>query len=332
MNIFRFILFLLSILTSHLYAQDNQQARLVFYNTENFFDIYDDSLKNDDEFTYNGSKKWTKYRYKKKLENIYKVLINIGDWEPPSIIGLCEVENHWVLNDLIKNSPLNKFGYKIIHKESPDERGIDVAMLYLEEKFKPLYYNLYKLDFPTREILYVKGFFLSTDTVHLFINHWPSRWGGKIETEPKRIKTANLLKQKTDSIFHFDPEAHIILMGDFNDEPQDKSLTEVLNSVFLSERKNEKLINLMEEEHKAGKGTITTSKPFLQWFVYDHFMVSASLINGGSFKIKYSRAFIFDPPWLIDNEKKRPYRTYRGPVYLGGYSDHLPVYIDVQIP
>ena len=330
MRFFQLILFVFALITSSVYAQSLNQARIAFYNLENLFDIYDDSLTNDDEFTFNGSKKWNKYRYEKKLLNIYKVIINMGDWEPPAIVGLCEVENYWVLHDLINKTPLGKFDYKIIHKESPDDRGIDAALLYLEDKFRPFHYNLFKLDFPTREILYIKGHLFSTDTIHLFVNHWPSRWGGKMVTEQKRIAAASLLKNKTDSVLQTNPDANIILMGDFNDEPKDKSISEILNATFLSDYDDGNFINLMEKAYRAGKGTITVSQPFFQWFIFDQLIVSKSLIKGASLSIENDAAHIFNPSWLLDKENKRPFRTFRGPVYLGGYSDHLPVYLDIK--
>src|SRR4030042_4794113 len=182
------------------FAQEEEESiRIMFWNVENFFDPFDDSLTMDDEFTPAGNHRWSWLRFSHKLNNIYKVIISTG-WKPPDIIGLCEVENKWVLERLAGITPLSKFEYKIIHKDSPDLRGIDVAILYLPNSFKPVETRFIPVtllkpgDDPTRDILLVKGIVKSRDTVSIFVNHWPSRYPGQAETMHKRNAAASGLK------------------------------------------------------------------------------------------------------------------------------------------
>ena len=220
------------------WSQDFQQLentenrdRIVFYNVENLFDVYNDSLTNDDEFTPEGERNWNNYKFYKKLNNLSKVIISIGEWNPPSVIGFCEIENRFVLNKLIYETPLKSIDYKIIHAESPDRRGIDVAFLYRESRFVPLFYSPIPINFPddtlskTRDILYVKGVLAEADTVHFFVNHWPSRYGGYEDSKPRRIFVASVLRSKVDSILSVNRDPNIIIMGDFNDEPWDESIS-----------------------------------------------------------------------------------------------------------
>jgi predicted extracellular nuclease len=206
----------------------------MFYNVENLFDTQDDPLVRDEEFLPEGDRFWNKHKYYSKLNNIYKVIVAVGEWSPPAIIGLCEIENRKVIDDLVSSTPLNKFDYQIVHKESPDRRGIDVGLLYRKELFTPLSYEAIPINFPnnpeskTRDILYVKGITNTSDTLNIFINHWPSRWGGQLESEGRRVFVASVLKEKVDSIFKSNPKSNIIITGDFNDYPNNKSLNEVL--------------------------------------------------------------------------------------------------------
>ncbi len=325
-------IFIIVLLASQLKAQKiddhlhEKVARVAFYNVENLFHPLNDSLVNDDEFTENGSKNWNYFRYRKKLINIYKVLIAMGRKQPPAIIGLCEVENVWTVKDLIEKTPLSAFNYKFIHKESPDERGIDVAFLYDQQVFEPFYYNpialILEAGNTTRDILHVKGIVHDSDTFHFFINHWPSRWGGQLATEPYRVRAAQTLKQTTDSILNVNPAANILVIGDLNDTPNNKSIQYLTSAKDSSAETS--LINLMQKSFYKGEGTITTTSPFTQWHLFDQIICSRS---AGS-KIKNAQAYIFKPEWLLD-AKRRPWRTYQGPAYKGGFSDHLPVYVDI---
>ncbi len=311
------------------HEQENQKvARVAFYNVENLFHPQNDSLTRDDEFTPEGSKKWNYYRYEKKLLGIYKVLMAMGKKMPPDIIGLCEIENVWTLHDLLKKTPLVAFNYNFLHKESPDERGIDVAFLYNKDILRPLHYDPIQVNISgdkTRDVLYVKGILHRKDTFHFFVNHWPSRWGGQLASEPDRIFVANLLKQKVDSLLGINKRAKILIMGDFNDTPNDKSIRHILQAGYNDH--DGPLLNLMEAIAKKGQGTITTTSPFTQWHIFDQLICSKSVFEEN---VPEKQAFVFSAGWMLD-KNGRPYRTYLGPVYKGGFSDHLPVYVDLQI-
>ena len=320
-------------------SENKNRFRIVFYNVENLFDIYNDSLTNDDEFTPEGIRSWNNHRFYKKLNNIYKVIVGIGKWEPPSVVGLCEIENRFVLNKLIYKTPLKNLDYKIIHEESPDWRGIDVALLYRQDKFEPLYFETINIRFPfdtskrTRDILYVKGLIADNDTIHLFVNHWPSRYGGYLASKPKREFVASVLKNKTDSVFKTNRLANILIMGDFNDDPADESLTIFLKAKSdTSELVNPGLFNLMsvyKKEWKAG-----TLKYKENWNVFDQIIVSDALLFGSNnLIISPERAKIYNADFLFEEDSKylgkKPFRTYTGAKYNDGYSDHLPVFVDV---
>ncbi len=177
--------------------------RVMFYNVENLFDTKDDSLTSDEEFLPDGDRHWNTNKFYKKLNNIYKVILGVGEWNPPAIVALCEIENRFVLNQLVYQTPLKKFDYKVVHFESPDRRGIDVAMLYRKELFHVDTAFPIQINFPfdenskTRDILYVKGSFDKKDTIHFFINHWPSRYGGYMQTKPKRELCCNRFEIKS---------------------------------------------------------------------------------------------------------------------------------------
>jgi len=186
--------------------QDKDYLRLMFYNVENFFDTEKDPKINDNDFLPEGSMRWTQKRYLDKRNRIARVITNVGEWDPPALVGLCEIENRGVLDDLIKNTPLSKYPYSIVHKESPDPRGIDVALLYRSDYLKCIAQQFIHVKFAdprrrTRDILYATFSVSNGDTLHVFVNHWPSRGGGQKQTEPNRLLTASLVRQKVDSIF-----------------------------------------------------------------------------------------------------------------------------------
>ena len=310
----------------------------MFYNSENLFDIYNDSLTNDDEFTPEGERKWNNYRFYKKLNNLSKVIIGIGEWNPPSVIGFCEVENRFVLNKLIYETPLKNFDYKIIHFESPDRRGIDVAMLYRKSRFEPVFYCPVPIQFPdnpeskTRDILYVKGVLGGMDTVHFFVSHWPSRYGGYEDSKPRRMFVASVLRSKVDSIYNAVQNPNIIIMGDFNDEPWDESIQNELKakSDTISLRTDE-LVSLMGLLKNLKTGT---NKYQAEWSVIDQLIVSGNLLRGNNpIQVSKEGARIFQSSFLLEEDEThlgyKLNRTYIGPVYHGGFSDHLPVYLDL---
>jgi endonuclease/exonuclease/phosphatase family metal-dependent hydrolase len=215
---------------------DSGLFRLLFYNVENLFDILNDPRKDDDAFTPGGDRRWNSYRLKHKVNNIYKAIAAASEFSVPAVIGLCEVENIYVLEMLARQTGLKNHDYNIIHRESADRRGIDVALLYRPVDFKVLDTIFKQIDFPfdgsatTRDILYIKGIAGISDTLHLYVNHWPSRWGGQGATERYRNHAAWVLRSLTDSVFKEDPLAKIIIMGDFNDEPENSSLKDHLGA------------------------------------------------------------------------------------------------------
>lgn len=316
-----------------------EALRVVFYNVENLFDPFNDSLKNDDDFTSGGIRAWTYRRFVKKCQDLGKVLVATGGWEAPEIIGLCEVENHFVLRKLLEHSPLGRLNYRIVHYDSPDPRGIDVALMYRPEKFTMHHSEPIAVVFPgenmrsTRDILYVKGIALDADTLHMFVNHWPSRFGGYMATKPLREFTGALLRSRIDSILIYDPQAKILIMGDLNDPPDEYSVEHSLGAKLDSSNLQPgDLYNLMRNLFRdPARGT---QKFRENWSTIDHFIVSRSLLKGErGLKAHPRGAVIFDADFLLEDDPihtgKRLNRTYIGMQYHGGYSDHLPVIVDI---
>ena len=337
------ILFLLLLLFSApLFAQNNTEKqekrtdfRIMFYNTENYFDPFDDSLTNDDEFLPDAMRHWNYKRFVHKRNVIYKTIMAVGDMEPPAIIGLCEIENRFVLNQLLYKTPLEKFDYRIIHQESPDHRGIDVALLFNPKILKVLDYNFIAINFPfspetkTRDIIYVKALIEGQDSLHIFVNHWPSRYGGELSSAPRRAYVAQQLAQHIDALLKKNRNAKILVMGDFNDYPYNKSIRDVLNA-GKDPQKN-RLINLMPEHYQ----NLGTHKFHGEWGILDQFMVSPVLLSADKGIFVEGEAQIFNANFLlIDDTKflgKMPFRTYLGMKYQGGFSDHLPIYLDLGL-
>jgi endonuclease/exonuclease/phosphatase family metal-dependent hydrolase len=309
--------------------------RVLFYNAENLFDPFDDTLTADEEFTPSGRMHWTYKRYEAKLNNTYKVLVAAGAWQPPDIIGMCEVENRRTLEDLVNNTPFSKYAYRIFHENSADRRGIDVALLYNPRTVQFIsgkYHRIKKKGLLTRDILYCKVR-LGSDTCHVLVNHWPSRSEGQLETEPDRLAAAGLLKFITDSLFDDAARARIVIMGDFNDDPSDESLAGRLKAT--SEVKNALPAGLYNLTSIPSSGPVRgTLKYQGEWNTFDQIIVSGSLLSRGKgLKVTGEGYRIFDESFLLTTDKKyegyKPFRTYNGYSYLGGFSDHLPVYIDL---
>lgn len=311
--------------------------RIAFYNVENLYDTIDDPLTNDADFLPGARIPWTSERYEVKLSRLADVIHALSQSQPVAILGLCEIENKMVLEDLVRSPRIIPCRFQIIHSDSPDERGIDNAMIYDPEQFLPLDIRSIPVTFPsqpedrTRNILYVIGLSrkIKNDTLHIFVNHWPSRSEGKEMSEPKRIRAAETLKTITDSIFSRNPNALIVIMGDLNDEPNDKSLTEGLEALPPAEKPaNKELYNLMDPLYRQGKGTLY----YKDWDLFDQVIISGSFWTQKKGIISYSKeGNIFNPEWLMfktDDGTLRPNRT-AGKEYYGGYSDHLPVYIDL---
>jgi len=315
--------------------QDTTRYCVMFYNVENLFDPEKNPDKNDGDFTPEGFYHWTNKRLYKKLNDLAKVFMAINGWDAPDVIGLAEVENANVLKKLCYNTGIKAFNYRFVHYDSPDTRGIGVAMLYRKDRVQILETFPISVVFPfeptskNRDILYVKAL-MPVDTFHLFVNHWTSRFGGYAATISKRNHYAKVLRQKVDSLLHINLSSHIIIMGDFNDYPTDESMVKYLQAKnYRTEKDDGVLFNLMFPFVEKNKGTHKTQE---FWGCLDQFIVSKSLLNGQNcWQIVNRESVIFDAPFLLVPDEKfggeKTFRTYLGPKYLGGYSDHLPVKI-----
>lgn len=308
-----------------------------FYNLENLFDTIDDPTINDNRYLPDSKIPWNTERYQHKLNNLSKVMSSIDSSGFPTLFGVCEVENLDVLLDLTNHPDLKGAGYSILHKNSPDERGIDVAMLYQSAQYSPVTTNYIKLVFPwdpsnkTRDILYSKGVVGDNDTLHVFINHWVSRWGGQEKTEPSRRYIGKLLKNITDSILNLQPHANIILAGDLNDNPTDVSIVEDLGALPVSKPYNKKsLYNLSHNLFLQGEGSLY----YKSWDMFDQVIVSTALLKGDNgIQSIADEQTVIKYDWMLYQPKKgpaRPSRTASGK-YYGGYSDHLPVFIKMKL-
>ena len=322
----------------NLVEMQAQQARIVFYNVENLYDTRNDSLANDEEFLPEGDKNWTYERFRRKIVRIYQTIVALGEGEMPAIIGLAEIENREVLNRLIYDTPLSRLRYQVIQRESPDARGIDVALLYRPDIFEPdsaawLRVPL-SLGETTREILLVKGRLWGIDTIHVYVNHWPSRYGGAGGSNAKRLAAASMLAVSVKQVLSSNPSSNIIIMGDFNDEPGDESI-QALNKILLNEGADNytPLVNLSEKTSLTDiEGTI---KHQGSWSVFDQLIVSQSMINGDNgCRLVSSKAEVFKADFLLEPDETytgyKPFRTYTGPGYNNGFSDHLPVSILIE--
>lgn len=303
---------------------------IVFYNVENLFDTIDQSDVIDEDFLPSGKLKWNSERYKTKLQHLEQV-ITYNLQNNPVLIGLVEVENGNVVMDLAKTGKLANTSYRLAHKDSPDARGIDCALLYDGDRFKPLVISNLAVtidsipDFKTRDVLYVKGELKGRKVLHVFVNHWPSRRGGELESEIKRIQAAKVARAKIDEILKDDPKANIVLMGDFNDHPNNVSLLETLKAKPLTD-KNADLYNLLYDDQEAGLGTHNFKN---EWGVLDQFIVSKTLYNGKKrIKLLTKDAVILKEDFLLykaGDGMMKPSTTYGGDKYYGGYSDHLSI-------
>jgi predicted extracellular nuclease len=302
----------------------NAQSHVIaFYNVENLFDTIDHPLVIDEEFLPDGANKWSNVRYQQKLQNISKIIARMN----PDIIGLCEIENRTVLEDLVKHPNLAGKRYQIAHIDMDDARGVDVALLYRPSVFKPFLIKKIAIKdpaepaFKTRDILWVKGLF-NKDTLHVAVNHWPSRRGGK---EDKRLIAATTLKHAVDSVLKKNPAANIVMMGDFNDDPANRSIKKILLAKNASGQ--EVLFNAAEPTFKKGYGTLGFNGA---WNLFDQMIISHGLSTS---KVKYvPQSFtIFKQPDMQEPAGKYrgfPRRTFVSGRYdPEGYSDHFPVFI-----
>lgn len=341
-----FYLFLCPYLS--MYGQEKKDTltfRIASYNVENLFDCRHDSLKNDYEFLPDAVRHWNYTKYKKKLDNIARVITAIGGWTPPALVALCEVENDSVMRDLTRYSALREADYRYVMTQSTDERGIDVALIYQRNLFKLISCQSLsvgkpqKNSRPTRDILHVSGLILSKDTLDVFVAHFPSRSGGAKESEPYRILAAQRLKEAADSISRIRNRAQIIILGDFNDYPNNKSVQQILKAEappsVSDSLHNQNLYHLLARKADTQKN-FGSYKFQGEWGLLDHIIVSGTLLQKDSpLHTDEANADIFRPPFLLTEDKKhggkQPFRTYYGMKYQAGYSDHLPVWAGFRL-
>lgn len=334
MRFLTFLFFSFIICTS-FQSVAQERYRLVFWNVENLFDIYNDSTHHDEDFTPAGQYHWTAKRYKTKLNHLYKTIVAMGDacggdLNLPLVVGMAEVENDKVLRDLCQGTMLRRFRYNFIHFESSDWRGIDCALLYRRDIFHPFFSQSINVGdsnsgFTTRDILLVQGTINESDTIILLVNHFPSK--RNTENEHWRTTIAQKLRYIMDTVTTAHPTAAIITMGDFNATPQEQEIRHT-----LMQGDDRYFVNLMASSDDRG-----SYKYQGQWSFIDQIIVSRNLIDPESscpFLMPTAKGNVFDAGFLlIDDERylgKKMFRTYLGFRYQGGYSDHLPIYVDIK--
>ena len=337
------LLIVLILTVTTVFSQEKKAYKvntIAFYNLENLFDTENDPLTYDDDRTPDGKDHWTEEIYQDKLKNMAKVMAEIGaevSGSAPTIIGVCETENRKVLEDLVNQETLVEQDYGIIQFDSPDRRGIDVALLYKKKLFTPTHYKAKELLIYddndkskrvfTRDQLVVSGM-LDGEKIHLIVNHWPSRSGGEKRSRSKRIKAAKLNRQIIDSIFSDDPYAKIITMGDLNDDPTNPSVKDYLNAKRKSnDLQMKELYNPMEDLAKQGYGSLAYRD---SWNLFDQIIISTELTKKDFSSYRFYKAGIYNKTYLVNAHgryKGYPYRSFASGSYTGGYSDHFPVYI-----
>jgi hypothetical protein len=332
------LLILFLFLVQFLFSQTDQVkiATVGFYNLENLFDTENDTLINDEEFLPDGHNRWTEDKYQEKLTNMAYVISQIGIETVPSglsILGVSEIENRKVLEDLVNQPSIKDRNYKIVHHDSPDKRGIDVGLLYNPEHFKLTRYSDHEVNILyngkkgyTRDVLLVSGL-LDGEEVHILVNHWPSRRGGEQASAPNRLKAAIVNRKIVDSLMLIDPDAKIIIMGDLNDDPTNISVKNGLRAARKKRgAKTTGLYNPMYDFYRRGIGSNAYRD---NWSLFDQLIISEGLLNDDK-GYHYFKANVFNKRFLIQRSgryKDYPFRTFSGNTYQGGYSDHFPVYM-----
>ncbi|MCL2028222.1 MAG: endonuclease/exonuclease/phosphatase family protein [Bacteroidales bacterium] len=337
---------LITLLLLLIVAVANAQTySMMFYNVENLYDTEKDPVNFDEEFTPQGAYKWDDKKYWVKIDRLTEVFQKIGETTGgfPILIGLCEVENRSVLQDLTNSPRVATAKYQIVHYDSPDARGVDVAFLYRNDVIEYVSSKPLRVTNPdderwrTRDILWFTGK-IDGETFHFFANHWPSRRGGERASAPRRELAASVLRHVIDSLQNVDASAKFVVMGDFNDDPNNRSVERVLRAKGTTRNmQTGDLFNPMHAMWRAGLGTLAYNDG---WNLFDMILVCQNLINGDKDRFqlhspprsKY-QAFIFNKPFLMQQEgryKGYPWRMYVGSTYHGGYSDHFPVYIYVS--
>ena len=342
------LLFFYFFISSSILGQEldkNKQYEVAcfgFYNLENLFDTIVDPDTNkilQDDFTPFSEKQWNTKKYYHKMNNIAEVIgkLGVNSFSPDgaAVLGVCEIENKNVLQDLVNNDKIKNRNYQIVHHEGPDHRGIDCGLLYNPKYFKLESSKSYRLsmpddpDFTSRDQLLVTGEF-SGERIHFIVLHWPSRRGGEKRSRPKRIQAAMLSKSIVDSIVSTEPNAKVILMGDLNDDPISPSVKDFLKAKGVKHNLNEgEMYNCMMGHFKKGIGTLAYRD---NWNLFDQFILTPSLIaeNNSYDSYKFYSSSVYNKEYLKNQEgnfKGYPYRTFVGSTFMGGYSDHFPVYI-----
>lgn len=335
--------------TSPALAQDEGRDSLIFrvveYNVENLFDCHDDSLYSDEEFLPTSVRHWTYSRYRKKLDKVARAIVAAGNGVLPVLVALCEVENDSVLHDLTCRSILRTAGYHYLMTHSSDPRGIDVALLYQRYAFRPLITSHLRISpprggHPTRDILHVSGLLLSGDTLDVYVVHFPSRSGGARETENYRLNAAHRLRASVDSVMRLRHHPQVLIMGDFNDYPQNASIRRVLEAGVPPEPATDtvqprRLYHLLANK-AATRRRWGSYKYQGVWGLLDHIIVSGTLLQPyAPLRTSPSRADVLMADFLLTDDMKQggrmPLRTYYGMKYLGGYSDHLPIWAEFTL-
>ena len=305
-------------------------ATVAFYNLENLFDTQDDPAINDQDFLPTSALKWDDARYRTKLTQMASVIEQLGSPNGPDVLGVSEVENRKVLQDLVAQPALASRKYQVIHFDSPDPRGIDVALIYKPDRFQPTSQRAVPLPLPdttmgTRDVLLVSGK-LNGESITFMVNHWPSRRSGSVSVR-RRYAAADLVRGLVDAELQVNPQARILLMGDFNDYPTDSSITQHLRASYDAKNlPNGQLFNALYDAHQRGEGTHFYRQ---KGTVLDQMMLSPGLMGNDGLHF-IGTGNIYKPARLLSTEEKyrgEPLRTYGGKKYLGGFSDHLPVYL-----
>ena len=310
-----------------------------FYNFENFYDTINNPAIDDEEFLPSGAKHYSSSIYQKKVSNLATVVQKIGtdiNNDGPAILGAVEIENDTVLQDLIMHPLLKKRGYLFVHENSKDIRGIDVALIYQPKYFSPISHASLQVQLPsrnklpyfTRDILYVKGILLK-DTVHIYVNHWPSRRGGQKRSTEARSKAARVCRNHINTLLEKDPAAKVLVMGDLNDNPSDYSVSHALQSSGgLKMIKKSDLYNPWVEVLAKGNGTLANRDA---WGIFDQILVSQSWIpprHAG--RLFLGSSHIFKDFFMIEHQgrfKGYPLRTWDGNQFRDGFSDHFPTFV-----
>lgn len=335
---------LLSLLcvSAMLIAFAQKPYKVVFYNLENLFDTINDPNKNDEEYLPEGARKWTTYRYNQKQANMSRVLFDIAlvDKNFPTVIGVSEIENRLVLEDLLATPKLAKTNYRIVHYDSPDRRGVDCAFFYRPDQFKLEGSEAHKISFPgrpnflTRDLVAMWGK-IEGEPFYFIVSHWPSRLGGKERSQYARDFVAAKCKHICDSVRTVNPATKVVIMGDFNDDATDKSVTDVLGAKGkLNQVGANDMFNPFWAMYRAGYGTLGYRDA---WNLFDNIVVSENLATGSTGELKLVKGpgakflgNIFNASYMVQKEgqyKNYPLRSFVGSNFQNGYSDHFPVYI-----